>query len=85
MTMADELAELLPKNVKFGCICINQGKPDVNGLRIIDPCCRIHYAERTILQGIPESEMKITQAEIADWQRRERKRVSYPKMTVAKH
>ena len=83
-TTASEVVEFLPKNVKRGCICQNRGAPDANGVRIIDPCCRVHYAERLVQTYTPEPEPEITAAEIASWQRREKKRVSYPKMTVAK-
>ena len=75
-------------DVRKGCICANRGEPDSSGIRFIDPCCRVHYAERAILVTAPDPETEITDAEIAEWRRREqqqpRKRVCYPKMTVAK-
>ena len=70
-------------DVRKNCICPNGGKPDTDGMQIINPCCRIHYAERTIFVRTPDPEPEVTEAEITAWHRREKKRVCYPKMTVA--
>lgn len=72
------------KNVKLGCICPNEGRAGIDGVRVINPCCKIHYAERTVCVATPDRETEITRAEIAEWKRREKKRVAYPKMTVAR-
>ena len=53
--------------MRKGCICANRGEPDSSGIRFIDPCCRVHYAERAILVTAPDPETEITDAEIAEW------------------
>lgn len=66
-----------PVNVKTGCTCPNQGRP-IDGYCYIDPCCRIHYAERGIPIPRPESKKE-------SWAKREKpSRLCYPKMKVAK-
>lgn len=80
-----EKAQSIPVNVRWSCICPNGGKP-IGGMIFIDPCCRVHYAEASVPQVEPEH--KITKEELAEWTKlrfdRRKKRVSYPKMTVAK-
>ncbi len=70
-------------DVRKNCICPNGGQPDANGFQVINPCCRVHYAERTAYIATPDYEPEIGESEIAEWQRREKKRVNYPKMRVA--
>lgn len=72
------------QNVREGCICLNQSRPDTEGYRHIDPCCRVHYAEQIAFIRAPNSESDADEIEDLDWQHREKKRVVYPKMKVAK-
>lgn len=71
-------------NVRHGCICFNQSRPDAEGCRRIDPCCRIHYAERIFLTEATDPAAMLSEMEAKDWRSREQKRVTYPKMTVAR-
>ena len=84
VTATVETEQIVPANAKSGCICVNQSKPDANGNRMIDPSCRVHYAELVLRSVAFDPETEITEKEIAQWQRREKKRVCYPKMSVAK-
>ncbi len=84
MAVLNQGMRVVPLDVRRDCICPNGGRPDANGIRIVSPSCRVHYAEHTIRVATPDPETEITQAEIAEWQGREKKRVSYPKMTVAR-
>jgi hypothetical protein len=80
-------------NVRQGCICPNGGNP-IDGETYIDPCCKVHYAELAITEFLTKPDLDVSEEELADWQMREKeqnaekqrrkKRVSYPKMTVAK-
>jgi hypothetical protein len=85
MSVTEEEIQSVPVNVRTGCTCRNHGLP-VNGERFIDPCCKIHYAELDVSALIAMPEEEITEAELKGWQRREpaKRRISYPKMTVAK-
>lgn len=84
-TEAIEEEQLPPVNVRTGCICQNQGRP-VNGMILINPCCRMHYAEKGIPQVDPEEE--ITKEELAEWaldeRKQSKKRITHPKMAVAR-
>jgi hypothetical protein len=75
----------VPVSVRTGCICPNQGRA-VNGNIYIDPCCKVHYAELEIsaILAIPKTE--VTEAELEEWRSHypNKKRVSYPRMTVSK-
>jgi hypothetical protein len=76
--------EAAPVNVKTGCICPNQHRP-IDGVIRTAPSCRIHYAEANIPTRAEEP--PIAEEEIGDWrkpEKQEKKRVSYPKMTVAR-
>ena len=84
MAKEDSIETVAPPNVRTGCICFNQGRPDANGWQLIDPCCRVHYAERMIFTLPMDTETEIEEEELAEWRHREHKRVSYPKMTVAR-
>lgn len=84
MVMLTEGSHAVAPDVRTSCICPNGGLPDADGIQIFSPSCRVHYAERAVGVAAPDRETEITQAEIAEWQRREKKRVAYPKMTVAK-
>ena len=87
-TMETETLEetlVIPANVRTGCICQNQGRP-INGMILINPCCRVHYAEKGIPQVDPEE--KITKEELAEWaldeRRQSKRRITHPKMAVAR-
>jgi hypothetical protein len=82
---ADKEIVLVPTNVKTGCICPNHGRP-VDGMIFTDPCCKVHYSELAISAVIALPKAEVTEAELEEWRNREstRKRVSYPKMTVAR-
>lgn len=68
---------------RASCICRNQGRP-INGFIFISPACPIHYALRVRVVD-PTA---VTEEEIAAWRSPERrpapKRISYPKMNVAR-
>ena len=75
--MRTEIPSPPPVNVKTGCTCPNKGQP-IDGLCYIDPCCKVHYAER----GIP---VPRTEGKKESWAAREKRLpVRYPKMKVAK-
>jgi hypothetical protein len=69
-----------PVNARLGCICPNGGRP-INGQIFVNPSCRVHYAEQHIL--FPTIE-EISKEEINSWHKK-KKRVSYPKLMVARH
>jgi hypothetical protein len=86
MSATDEEPQPVRVNVRSDCICRNHGQP-IGNLIFINPSCRVHYAELDIsaLIAIPETE--VTEAELKEWRIRcepAKKRVSYPKMMVAK-
>ncbi len=72
------------RNVRTGCICPGGGQPDSAGVRFIDPCCRVHYAERAIRTHAPDPGDRTARSGKADWRLKERKRICYPKLAVAK-
>jgi hypothetical protein len=78
-------ARPVPVNVRTGCICPNAGRP-IDGMIFVDPCCKVHYAELEISALIAMVKSEVTEEELKDWRRHEstKRRVSYPKMTVAK-
>jgi hypothetical protein len=86
MSATDEGPQPVRVNVRSDCICRNHGQP-IGNLVFIDPCCRVHYAELEISAIIAIPKTEVTEAELEEWRsRREpaKKRVSYPKMMVAK-
>jgi hypothetical protein len=86
MSAIIEMIDSQPVNVRTGCICSNHGRP-VGGIIYVNPCCRVHYAEVRI--PFPTLEQEASEEEKAEWRRLEKrppakKRVAYPKMTVAR-
>jgi len=81
MIVAEETEKIESAVIKGQCICRNRANP-IEGLIYISPCCPIHYSLQKFLRIT--TDIEITDEEIDVWKRRERKRVTYPKMAVAK-
>ena len=86
MSATIEFVEARPVDVRTGCICSNHGQP-IEGVIYVNPCCRVHYAETRI--PLASVEQGLSNQEKADWHLPEtrvpaKKRVAYPKMTVAR-
>jgi hypothetical protein len=86
-----------PSASKGECVCRNHSLP-VNGIRYVSPSCPIHYSQLTAFATAPKIEPGLDSLKCLfpnrEWVARQtssataipahKKRVTYPKMTVAK-
>ncbi len=75
-----------PSAKKGECVCRNHSLP-INGIRYVSPSCPIHYSQLTASTSAPKIKptlaLTLTFA-LTEATPNRKKRITYPKMTVAK-